>query len=140
MTPASMKYNPAFLGDDALIHSFVARMSELERILEVVRENAAESNQHLLIVGARGLGKTTLVLRSAAEIRTEPELTAKWHPIVFGEETYQANSPGEFWLEALFHLGEQTGDDRWKKTNKRDKRGAGEVGRGWGGGGARARR
>jgi tetratricopeptide (TPR) repeat protein len=114
MTPASMKYNPAFLGDDALIDSFVARKSEFERILEVIRENAAESNQHLLIIGARGLGKTTLVLRSAAEIRTEPGLAAKWHPIVFGEETYQANSPGEFWLEALFHLGEQTGDDRWK--------------------------
>ena len=25
-------------------------------------------------------------------------------------------SAGEFWLEALFHLAEQTGDTKWKQT------------------------
>lgn len=116
MKPSSMKYNPAFLGDEALIESFVARRAELERILEVIRENTADANQHLLIIGPRGIGKTTLVLRSAAEIRTEPELSSQWYPIVFGEETYLANTPAEFWLEALFHLGEQTGDARWQRA------------------------
>jgi tetratricopeptide (TPR) repeat protein len=116
MAPNSMKYNPAFLDDDRLIESFVARNAELETILEVLRENTAGSNQHLLIIGPRGIGKTTLVLRSAAEIRTEATLGAQWHPVVFGEETYQVSSPGEFWLEALFHLGEQTGDSRWQKA------------------------
>ncbi|HEX2094182.1 MAG TPA: tetratricopeptide repeat protein [Longimicrobiaceae bacterium] len=109
-----MKYNPAFLGDEELIRSFVARNAELETILGIIRENTAGSNQHLLIIGPRGIGKTTLVLRSAAEVRANPELAARWHPIVFGEETYEANSPGEFWLEALFHLGQQTGEARWQ--------------------------
>lgn len=113
MAPRSMKYNPAFLDDEALIQSFVARTAELQTILDVVRENTAGSNQHLLVIGARGLGKTTLVLRVAAQIRTEPVLGDRWHPIVFGEETYQAGTPGEFWLEALFHLGQQTRDSRW---------------------------
>lgn len=116
MAPSSMKYNPAFLDDDRLIQSFVARNAELETILEVLRENTANSNQHLLIIGPRGIGKTTLVLRSAAEIRTDSTLGAQLHPVVFGEETYQVSSPGEFWLETLFHLGEQTGDPRWKKA------------------------
>jgi tetratricopeptide (TPR) repeat protein len=111
-----MKYNPAFLSDEDLIRSFVARNSELERVLEVLRENTAGSNQHLLIIGPRGIGKTTLVLRTAVEIRTEPDLSAQWYPVVFGEETYQVSNPGEFWLEALFHLGEQTGEARWKEA------------------------
>jgi tetratricopeptide (TPR) repeat protein len=114
MTSELMKYNPAFLPDEVLIRSFVARTSELERILEVLRENTAEANQHLLVIGPRGIGKTTLVLRTAAEIRVDPTLGARWYPIVFGEETYQVSSPGELWLEALFHLGEQTGEARWK--------------------------
>ncbi|HEX8829657.1 MAG TPA: ATP-binding protein, partial [Longimicrobium sp.] len=118
MQPTSMKYNPAFLGDEALIASFVARGAELARIVEVIRDNTAGSNQHVLVIGPRGIGKTTLVLRSAAEVRGDPELRAAWYPVVFGEETYQVTSPGEFWLEALFQVGEQTGVARWKGAHE----------------------
>jgi tetratricopeptide (TPR) repeat protein len=111
-----MKYNPAFLGDEALIRSFVARTSELERILEVLQENTTGANQHLLVLGPRGIGKTTLVLRTAAEIRADPDLGARWYPIVYGEETYQVSSAGELWLEALFHVGQQTEDERWQQA------------------------
>ncbi len=65
----AMKYNPAFLTDEALIDFFVARHVELDLILETIRENTDESNQHILIIGPRGIGKTMLVLRVAAEIR-----------------------------------------------------------------------
>jgi tetratricopeptide (TPR) repeat protein len=116
MVTTLMKYNPAFLGDEALIRSFVARTSELERILEVLRENTSGSNQHLLVIGPRGIGKTTLVLRTAAEIRADESLGARWYPVVYGEETYQVSSAGEFWLEALFHIGQQTGDARWQQA------------------------
>lgn len=111
-----MKYNPAFLGDEALIRSFVARTSEFERIMEVLRENTTGSNQHLLVIGPRGIGKTTLVLRTAAEVRADPALGADWYPVVYGEETYEVSSAGEFWLEALFHVGQQTGDARWQQA------------------------
>ena len=62
-----MKYNPAFLGDEALIRSFVARHHEFELVLEVIRENTGDASQHVLIIGPRGSGKTTLALRTAAE-------------------------------------------------------------------------
>lgn len=118
MVTELMKYNPAFLGDEALIRSFVARTSELERILEVLRENTTGSNQHLLVIGPRGIGKTTLVLRAAAEIRADPALGAHWYPVVYGEETYQVSSAGEFWLEALFHVGQQTEGARWQQAHE----------------------
>jgi tetratricopeptide (TPR) repeat protein len=111
-----MKYNPAFLDEDTLVQSFVARQHELEFILEIVRENTGESNQHVLIVGPRGMGKTTLALRVVAETQMDEALSDTWYPIVFGEESYQVTTPGEFWLEALFQVGEQTGEQRWQES------------------------
>ncbi len=111
-----MKYNPAFLTEQELVDSFVVRHDDLQSIVEAVRENSVDSNQHILVVGPRGIGKTTLVLRVAAEIRRNEELNREWYPLVFGEESYQVCSVGEFWLEALFHLGQQTKDDLLKAT------------------------
>lgn len=117
-----MKYNPAFLDEDTLVRSFVARQHELDIILEMVRENTGESNQHVLIVGPRGMGKTTLALRVVAETQMNETLSGTWYPIVFGEESYQVTTPGEFWLEALFQLGEQTGEQRWQDSHEELRR------------------
>ncbi len=101
MTLSKIKHNPGILTDEELIRSFVVRQHHLELILETIRENTGSANQHLLIVGPRGSGKTTLVRRVAAEIRSTPELDQQFYPLVFAEESYQVCSAGEFWLEAL---------------------------------------
>jgi tetratricopeptide (TPR) repeat protein len=108
------KYNPGFSSDKDLIDSFVVRQQYLELILENLRENTGTANQHVLVVGARGTGKTMLVRRVAAEVRTDPKLNAQWYPLVFAEESYQITSVGEFWLEALFHIADQTQEARWQ--------------------------
>ena len=113
MALPQLKYNPGFHSDAELIHSFVVRKAELNLILETLQENTGASNQHLLIVGPRGTGKTTLVRRVAAAVHEDSVLDTRWYPIIFGEESYQVLSPGEFWLEALFQLQEQTDDSRW---------------------------
>ncbi len=115
-TKQPIKYNPSFLTQEELIRSFVVRQMDLELIMEVVRENTGPANQHVLVIGSRGAGKTMLVLRTAAEIRESEELSNVWYPIVFAEESYEVCSPGEFWLEVLFHLGEQTKERRWRKA------------------------
>src|SRR5690606_3826363 len=74
-----------------------------------------------IFIGPRGYGKTTLVLRLAAAIRGDPSLGQLWHPITFSEEVEVAN-PGELWAEAVFFLGKQTGEPRWREAYERLRR------------------
>lgn len=112
-----LKHNPAFLGDDELAATFVARRPDLDLLLSVVRDNTTSSNQHVLILGPRGAGKTTLALRLGLAVRRAEELKERWFPIVFSEENYEATTPGEFWLQALFHLSQRTKDNRLEQTH-----------------------
>ncbi|MBK5274852.1 MAG: AAA family ATPase [Desulfuromonadales bacterium] len=116
MTKRRMKYNPSFLSEAELIESFVVRHADLELIVGIIGENVTDSNQHVLVIGPRGSGKTTLVHRIAAEIEQNQELRGRWYPLIFSEESYEVVSAGEFWLEALFHLSEQADDEKWKRT------------------------
>ncbi|NQT12035.1 MAG: tetratricopeptide repeat protein, partial [Planctomycetes bacterium] len=118
MAKRVVKYNPAFLTSTELVESFVVRHDDLELIVQILRENDTPSNQHVLVIGPRGIGKTMLVLRVALEVRRDEHLRDRWYPLVFAEESYQVQTPGEFWLEALFHLRRQTGDDRWKRAHE----------------------
>jgi len=113
MTRQFVKYNPAFLESTQLVENFVVRQTDLSVIVRTVKENTSASNQHLLVVGPRGSGKTTLVRRVAAEIERDDALCNAWYPLVFAEESYNALSAADFWLESLFHLAEQTGEQRW---------------------------
>jgi tetratricopeptide (TPR) repeat protein len=111
-----MKHNPAFLTREELVQSFVVRHVDLELVLERLREGGEGPNQHILLIGPRGIGKTTLVLRVAAAVEAEPELNKKWYPLVFSEESYEVATAAEFWLEAILHLADQTGDARLHAT------------------------
>ena len=106
-------FNPALLSDDDLIRSFVARQSLLERILDDVRSvDQGSIPQHQLIIGQRGMGKTTLLRRIAIAVRQNAELAAHWIPLEFPEEQYNVKNLGDFWLncaDALSDALEQAG-------------------------------
>ena len=111
-----LKYNPGFNSDEDQKSLFVVRERYAELVLETIRENTGPSSQHILIVGPRGIGKTSLVVRVAAEIRADPTLKKKWLPVIFSEESYEVTTPGEFWLAALERLAGQTGSTILKKS------------------------
>ena len=101
------KYNPGFLTDDELVSSFCVRTSEFESMVEMLRECTGSSNAHQIVIGPRGSGKTSLLLRIAAEVRQDTEMSSRFFPIVFAEESYEVATAGEFWLECLCRLAAQ---------------------------------
>ena len=110
---ATKKYNPGFLSDDELVESFCVRKSEFESIVETLRENTGNSNQHMIVIGPRGSGKTSLLLRVAIETRRNPDLSSRIFPITFAEESYEISTCGEFWLECLSRLVDQAPQPDW---------------------------
>ena len=100
------KFNPGtFQSDDEVVRQFVVRQEELDLVLEVMRGNTdSPSCQHVLVVGPRGRGKTMLLARVGAELRTDNALSERLFPVRFMEESQEIATLADFWLEAMFHL------------------------------------
>ncbi len=101
------KYNPGFLSDDELIATFCVRTREFASIVETLGECEGNSNTHQIVIGPRGSGKTSLLLRVAAEIIRDDGLASRFFPVVFAEESYEVSTAGEFWLECLSRLADR---------------------------------
>ena len=104
------KFNPGTLQSDAeVIEQFVVRKRELGIVLEVLRGNIdASSCQHVLLVAPRGRGKSMLLARVGAELRTDKELCKRLLPVRFMEESQEVFNLADFWLESLFHLARES--------------------------------
>ena len=94
-------YNPHQQSKEQLINSFVVRLPKFRKIFQEIKQGTMENpEQHYLIVGQRGMGKTSLLLRLAYEIENDPNLNPWLIPLVFSEEQYA--------IMRLFHLWEET--------------------------------
>ena len=108
MAPTRLiKHNPVFLSEEELASSFVVREAELRLLLDIIRENTGPVNQHVIIIGPRGMGKTMLVLRLALAIRRDESMCRSWYPVVLPEEVYDVASEGEVWLRVLERIAKQ---------------------------------
>jgi tetratricopeptide (TPR) repeat protein len=108
-------YNPGILSDEELKRYFVARLPLLEHLLDGLRrEEPGKSPQHRLIVGTRGMGKTTLLHRLALAIEEDDGLSKAWLPLNFPEEQYNIARLSDLWvncLDALADTLEQAGKE-----------------------------
>ena len=107
MATPTRKFNPGFLTDDELVASYCVRTTEFDLLVEVLRECTGHSNAHQIVIGPRGSGKTSLLLRVAAEARRDTALSTRYFPVTFAEESYEVGTAGEFWLECLTNLAAQ---------------------------------
>ncbi|OWK37663.1 tetratricopeptide repeat protein [Fimbriiglobus ruber] len=107
-------YNPARLKDAEVVAAFVARQAVFDRILaDLIAEKPDSRAQHHLVVGQRGMGKSLLLARLAAELRTNADLSKRFVPLVFAEEQYAVDRLSKFWLNCLDSLAdaaERVGD------------------------------
>lgn len=111
---AISKYNPHLWSPAQLRAIFVARQNELAELLHALRTTPPDTvGQHLLLVGARGMGKSTLMQRLALAVEDDAELNAAWLPLRFPEEQYTVATVGQFWAnvfdsltDALEHQGQ----------------------------------
>lgn len=100
-------YNPHNQSKDALIAGFIARKQKFQRLFRDIRDAPmTKPEQHYLIQGIRGMGKTTLLLRIAYEIDNTPDLRKRLIPIVFNEEEYGIGSLADVWERTAQYLGE----------------------------------
>ncbi len=97
-------YNPDLLSKQELIAHFVARRSLLDRLVEDLGREGA--TQHHLIIGQRGMGKTTLLRRLRHAVEDDPVLDRQWIPLTFPEEQYNISRLSDLYLNCIDALGD----------------------------------
>ncbi|MCX7099828.1 MAG: tetratricopeptide repeat protein [Methylococcales bacterium] len=103
--PTLNLYNPAAQDPEQLLAHFIDRKNMLAQILAIVRNNTPDRpQQHLMLIGPRGMGKTTLLCAIKHSIIADPDLSQHWLPLLFQEEQYGIGDLADFWLEAIRHL------------------------------------
>lgn len=109
-------YNPGLWSPEELKNHFVARLDTLERILDDLRrERKGSPAQHRLILGLRGMGKSTLLRRVALAVDEDENFHNQWLPLTFPEEQYNVAGPADLWINCLDALGdylEEHGDQQ----------------------------
>jgi len=114
-------YNPAGQPKDWLITNFVARTQVFKKIFKDLQTGKMKyPEQHYLIQGQRGMGKTTLLLRLKYEIENTPELNKWLVPVFFNEESYDLTSLSNLWEKLLKYLDNlwETGGDYYGRTDE----------------------
>ncbi|OQW93770.1 MAG: hypothetical protein BWK79_09410 [Beggiatoa sp. IS2] len=95
-------YNPHTQTKQELIDGFVVRLPLFRKLFaEIKTAEMRHPEQHLLIEGQRGMGKTTLLLRLAYEIENDADTCQRLLPIIFEEEAY-------YRINRLLQLWEET--------------------------------
>jgi tetratricopeptide (TPR) repeat protein len=117
-------YDPWRLKEDDLVAGFVARVDLCDFFLRQLRSlDDAAMASHQLVVGQRGMGKTTLLRRLAIGISADETLCARFAPLTFREEQYDVQTLAHFsrnCSEALAEWLEKQGQA--KEADAIDKR------------------
>lgn len=96
-------YNPDLLSKQELLDQFVARHPLLTRLQDDLR---APRPQHKLLIGSRGMGKTTVLRRLRYAIEDDAELNGRWLPLVFPEEQYNVTRLSDFYVNCIDALSD----------------------------------
>lgn len=105
-------YNPQSLSKEEALAQFHARQATYLSLMDLLRE---EHPSHVLFIGTRGMGKTTLLQRVRYGVQDDPDLSSRYLVLVFPEEQYNVNRLHHFLLNAVDALAdalERLGNNR----------------------------
>lgn len=98
-------FNPDEETKEMLIATFAIRKDIFQKIFKIIKSSSRDTApQHFLLVGQRGMGKTTLLLRLKYEMEDDPELNQYLLPVRFSEEQYQIGCLPDLWEETAIYL------------------------------------
>jgi tetratricopeptide (TPR) repeat protein len=104
---AKWVYNPSRIPKDEFLQRFVARGQEFRLIWrDIGTSELGKVEQHYLITGQRGMGKTSLMLKLAYEIENSKELKDWLLPVVFPEELFGVPTLDDLWMKTAEILEE----------------------------------
>jgi tetratricopeptide (TPR) repeat protein len=99
-------FNPGRLTDEEIELSFVTRIAFFQYIFKkIIAEKHNSIPQHHLVIGQRGMGKTSLLVRIAVELRKQP-YRDNFIALTFPEEQYNIDRLSKFWLNCLDALAD----------------------------------
>lgn len=99
-------YNPQRLNDETIEQIFVVRTGIFNQLMDKLQKEKPKGiPQHYLIIGQRGMGKTTLLKRIEVELRKK-EFSERFIPLLLPEEQYNLKNLAEFWLNSLDALAD----------------------------------
>ena len=94
-------YNPQRLTDEQSKILFSIRNNQFNLIMERINRTSPDDiPQHQLIIGLRGMGKSTLLKRLEVELRSN-NYKKNFIPLLFPEEQYNIKCLADFWLNCI---------------------------------------
>lgn len=99
------KYTPDEMSEDDFLKRFVVRLEVFKEIFDDIKSSDYKiPNQHYIIIGQRGQGKTSLLRKIQIEVKNDKKLSKFLIPIKFAEEQYQIRTLSRFWEEIADYL------------------------------------
>src|SRR5262245_45411823 len=103
-------YNPNRMPESEIKETFIGRQWLPDELLEIIRRQPKGAGvQHVVLIGPRGIGKTTLLLMLQFAVR-DSDLSKHWIAVRFPEESYGINDLADFWLAVASHLADESAD------------------------------
>jgi hypothetical protein len=105
------RYNPDRIPPEELEATFVRREKMLAQIVEDLRRQVgAKANQHYLVIGPRGVGKTNLLLMLRLRVQADEELRGSYLALKTAEEEYAIADLLDLFRRIMELAVEATGD------------------------------
>ncbi|MCK4830320.1 hypothetical protein KA005_82140, partial [bacterium] len=112
-------YSPRKSPFEDLEMTFVGREKLLDELISSIRDQTtAETLQHWMILGTRGMGKSHIITIVYHIVKQDEHLNESWTPVLMNEEEQGIFSLHTLFIRAMTKLGEELSRDEGQKSEE----------------------